>query len=514
MSKQQDLQKKTKPQLLALARELELRGYSRMRKTELIKAIANAQPAAPKAAERSNVTSAPVAGIAAPIVTESALDAVEQLERTPGQPSSAAMARAERPAIDTPSATPRIHPIAAVGAKYTTGDRPEPALDADADADDEPIDLPEHYGTRRIFLTARDPRWMHAYWDFTDEQLESGRAASADGIHRLRLLSEDSPRRIAEEVTLPPGAHSWYFHTDRPGGRFSVHLGYLDAEDRFLEMGSSNIAQAPDEVPQKDLDEEFISIPVDVPFQVMRGDTPDAGAPADEPTADEPAAADQGERGAAPEASTPGPEQGQVETPAPAPEAKAPNRPADDPPPLQELVARAGVAVPAPQEQPPEFAPAPRRSAATSAGVAPGGAPEPGAAPWDQQAQPSSWARPIGASWSQPASWAEHAVRPEARAFRMRVNAEVKIYGDTVPGSRVTLEGRPVPIDANGAFSFRYALPDGQYQLKIEATSPDEKETRSALIDMARGTATIGEVGEHPLPVRLTPPPAPRSSDR
>ena len=33
-------------------------------------------------------------------------------------------------------------------------------------------DLPESYGTRRLFLTPRDPQTLFAYWDFTREQLE------------------------------------------------------------------------------------------------------------------------------------------------------------------------------------------------------------------------------------------------------------------------------------------------------------------------------------------------------
>ncbi len=33
-------------------------------------------------------------------------------------------------------------------------------------------DLPEAYGTKKLLLIARDPHWLYAHWDFTNEQLK------------------------------------------------------------------------------------------------------------------------------------------------------------------------------------------------------------------------------------------------------------------------------------------------------------------------------------------------------
>jgi len=52
------------------------------------------------------------------------------------------------------------------GSRYVLGPTP-PAAKLPLPAGE----LPESYGTRQLFLAARDPRWLYAHWDFTAEQL-------------------------------------------------------------------------------------------------------------------------------------------------------------------------------------------------------------------------------------------------------------------------------------------------------------------------------------------------------
>src|SRR3984957_5738375 len=48
-------------------------------------------------------------------------------------------------------------------------------------------ELPEAYGTKKLFLTARDPHWLYANWDLTQEQLLKLNAKSAEGHLILRI---------------------------------------------------------------------------------------------------------------------------------------------------------------------------------------------------------------------------------------------------------------------------------------------------------------------------------------
>ena len=86
------------------------------------------------------------------------------------------------------------------------------------------------------------------------------------------------------------------------------------------------------------------------------------------------------------------------------------------------------------------------------------------------------------------------------------VNAELVIYGETEPDAKVTIGGRPIKLRPDGTFSYRFALPDGKYQLPAVATSADGTDARSADLKFTRATQYRGDVGAHPQNPALTPP--------
>jgi hypothetical protein len=92
------------------------------------------------------------------------------------------------------------------------------------------------------------------------------------------------------------------------------------------------------------------------------------------------------------------------------------------------------------------------------------------------------------------------------RGFWFNINAELIIYGATEPDAKVTIGERQIKLRPDGTFSFRFALPDGQYPLPAAATSADGEETREAHLKFSRSTAYKGDVGAHPQDKRLQPP--------
>ena len=55
-------------------------------------------------------------------------------------------------------------------------------------------ELPESYGTRRLFLAARDPRWLYAYWDFSWQQLRDAEQESPEGKVFLQIYIPGAER--------------------------------------------------------------------------------------------------------------------------------------------------------------------------------------------------------------------------------------------------------------------------------------------------------------------------------
>lgn len=92
------------------------------------------------------------------------------------------------------------------------------------------------------------------------------------------------------------------------------------------------------------------------------------------------------------------------------------------------------------------------------------------------------------------------------RGFWFAVNAEVVVYGSTEPDAAVTLAGRAVKLRPDGSFSFRFSLPDGQFQIPITAASADGVERRGAELRLSRTTGLSGDVGAHPQEQSLRPP--------
>ena len=110
----------------------------------------------------------------------------------------------------------------------------------------------------------------------------------------------------------------------------------------------------------------------------------------------------------------------------------------------------------------------------------------------------SSWGQ---SSWGPGASWsAQPFSRPAERGFFMHVNAEVIFYGGTHPDAKVTVGGREIPLRPDGSFHFHFVFPDGEFEIPVVATSPDGKETRSAVLRFERATAREGDVGSTAQP--------------
>jgi hypothetical protein len=113
---------------------------------------------------------------------------------------------------------------------------------------------------------------------------------------------------------------------------------------------------------------------------------------------------------------------------------------------------------------------------------------------------PGSWSGAL-ASVSSPFGKAE-----QKKGFWFNVNAELIIYGATEPDAAVVIGGRKIRLRPDGTFSYRFSLPDGQYELPATATSADGTDSRSAELKFSRATQYRGDVKAHPQDPALKPP--------
>ena len=126
-----------------------------------------------------------------------------------------------------------------------------------------------------------------------------------------------------------------------------------------------------------------------------------------------------------------------------------------------------------------------------------GGASEHLASAWMAGSLASSWSSP-GAAWgASPSSpWGAAAGQGQAgaagpgrgRKFFLWSKTELILYGGTEPDAALTVSGKPVALRPDGTFTLRFALPDGDLDLEVKATSADQAETLGMTHQVKKGT--------------------------
>ena len=118
----------------------------------------------------------------------------------------------------------------------------------------------------------------------------------------------------------------------------------------------------------------------------------------------------------------------------------------------------------------------------------------------------------VAAGFSQPGPWSSLGItspgdrsQPE-KGFWFNVNAELIVYGATEPDAKVNIGGRSIKLRPDGTFSFRFALPDGQFELQAAATAATGGDSRAAELKFSRTTGYCGKVGAHAQDARLKEP--------
>jgi hypothetical protein len=363
----------------------------------------------------------------------------------------------EAPAILLEGDQPAPPPISGPGEKYSLG--PVPPSQKFPTAETE---LPESYGTKKLFLTARDPHWLYAHWDLTREQQLKLNAQSSDGHLVLRIYAHKIEGHPTYEIHVHPESRHWFTHVERAGNSYVAELGYYSALGKWMRISTSSGTMTPPDAVSSDTDTDFATIPFEFPFAKLL-ELIKTALCENLPLAQ---ALEELRRHGYPD--------------------------------LPRVTASAAVPLPAkwtPQQEQAlakiinidavrrvwmgslEITELIRRKLAheiSSLGV-------------------SSLSSPFGGM-------------EKSKGFWFNVNAELIIYGATEPDAKVTLGGHEIKLRSDGTFSFRFSLPDGKYDLPAVAVSADGDDARAANLKFSRETEYLGDVGAHPQDPALKPP--------
>ena len=301
-----------------------------------------------------------------------------------------------------------------------------------ASVDEDLPELPEGYGESRIVLLPRDPKWAYAYWDVSNEHKDDLRR---QGGQRLALRLYDVTEidqdlqtpHIMQQHDCDEMARSWYLEIPMSDRDYTVEIGYLTGDDRWLALARSAPIRVPPIYPSDWVNDQFVTIGFD---ESLAGRT--FGNLGRQPGADGESAVD------------------------------------DLPAIYDEL-----------------FAMTQGQNALQIAGslfgsmhqMAPGAlSPSGNVSGLNMSGLNVSGLNMSGVGMSR------------KRNFWLVADAELIVYGATEPSATLTVGDRVVPLGPDGTFRFHMHFPDGKMNYPIRAVAVDGEQSRSITMNFERGT--------------------------
>jgi hypothetical protein len=196
-----NLKTKTVRELVDLARQWGLTGYSKMKKAELVRKLSK------------KFGKKPVSKKSGKTATTRKKTGVRDKKRS--EPKARRTARKKPVRASTPAPAPKV----------------------------ERQTLPTSYGEGRMMLVARDPYWLYAYWDLTEEQ-EKKLWSETGATLRVVEVTDSGPREISR-IPVTEDARSWYLQVDTANRTYRAELGVTSQRGEFVAIISSNPSFTP-----------------------------------------------------------------------------------------------------------------------------------------------------------------------------------------------------------------------------------------------------------------------------
>ena len=400
----------------------------------------------------------------------------ERLKKAPPKTARAPRAKPQEK-LDVPPVllegdTPLAQPVSGPGERYV-----RPAIPTKAPAGPAQ-ELPQAYGTGRLLLAARDPHWLYAHWDLTRDQLQKYNARSADGHLVLRIYQDAIGGTLCNEVHVHPESVNWFVNVAAAGAKYLSELGFYDVAGKWNAISSSGATITPPDSLSEDTSAWFATLPADLQLAELLRVVKSA-----------------------------------VSENVPLMEA------------LQQLRAMGYQQLPAPNAvSSGEWTPEHERALASLINMDAVRRVWIGSIEitelirrkWQQElfsAAAAEFSKPwSGQLFELPSSIglgsvsSPFGVAERQKKFWFNVNAELIVYGATEPDATVRIGDRQIKLRPDGSFSYRFALPDGKYDLPATATSSDGTDTRQAALTFSRKTDFKGDVQHHPQDPALRVP--------
>lgn len=134
-------------------------------------------------------------------------------------------------------------------------------------------ELPLGYGQDKMVLQVRDPRWLHTYWEVTEDTWNKLRYSLSEAflgakrvirVYDVSLINFDGTNDLSHfDIEVNYDANNWYIDTNGPGRSWCVDYGLRLSSGEFITILRSNVVHTPLDGPSWITDEEWM-IPDDM----------------------------------------------------------------------------------------------------------------------------------------------------------------------------------------------------------------------------------------------------------
>jgi len=129
--------------------------------------------------------------------------------------------------------------------------------------------FPAHYGKDNIVLMVRDPYWVYSYWNLTEDtflRLRDEYGNDAINFSKLTLRVKevtgthpDNPNETFD-IFPPIGTNNWYINISRSNASYCTEIGLLLTNNQFIMIARSNVVLVPHFGPSDIVDEKWTSL--------------------------------------------------------------------------------------------------------------------------------------------------------------------------------------------------------------------------------------------------------------
>lgn len=115
--------------------------------------------------------------------------------------------------------------------------------------------LPLGYNDNKIVLLVRDPQWLFAYWEITNDKREQfitefGQDSWNSSKPVIKLVNATT--KSVKCIEIDDFARNWYIEIEHTNCTYTAEIGRMFIDNSFVSLAVSNIANTPNNKPAID----------------------------------------------------------------------------------------------------------------------------------------------------------------------------------------------------------------------------------------------------------------------